>query len=54
MTFINWFTKYNKFFIALFGAIITTLTVYFPTQDWVTLLITFVTALGVYATPNKV
>jgi uncharacterized membrane protein len=53
MQFINWAKQYNKLWIALLGAILTVLTVYLPTSQWVTVLVTFVTALGVYAAPNK-
>lgn len=52
--FINWFTKYNKLWVALLGAIVTTLTVYFPSSQWITLIVTFLTAAGVYAAPNRV
>lgn len=51
--FINWTKQYNKLWIALLGAILTTLTVYFPSEQWVTLIVTFLTAAGVYAAPNR-
>ena len=51
--FIIWAAQYNKLWIALIGAIITTLTVYFPTEQWVTILVTFLVAVGVYTAPNK-
>jgi len=50
--FINWAKQYNKLWIALLGAVLTTLSVQFPGNDWVTLVITFATAAGVYALPN--
>jgi len=50
--FINWASQYSKLWIALLGAVLTTLSVQFPSSDWVTLAITFTTALGVYAVPN--
>lgn len=50
--FIDWAKQYNKLWIALLGAIVTTLTVYFPSEQWVTMLVTFLTALGVYSVPN--
>jgi len=51
--FINWAKQYNKLWIALLGAVLTTLSVQLPGNDWVTLVITFTTALGVYIAPNK-
>ena len=53
MNFINWAKQYNKLWIALLGAVLTVLSVYFPSAQWVTILITFATAFGVYAAPNK-
>jgi len=51
--FINWAKQYNKLWIALLGAVLTTLSAQFPTNEAVVLVITFATALGVYVTPNK-
>lgn len=51
--FITWASQYSKLWIALLGAILTTLSVQFPTSEWLTLAISFATALGVYAIPNK-
>ena len=53
MKFFTWAAQYSKFWIALLGAVLTTLTVYFPTNEYVTLIVTLLTALGVYVTPNK-
>ena len=50
--FITWFTQYNKLWIALLGAVLTTLSVQFPENQWVTILITFATAAGVFTLPN--
>lgn len=44
--------KYNKLWIALAGAIITVLVDYFGNHELVAQLIPFLTALGVYRTPN--
>ena len=46
--------KYNKLIVAFVGAVLTTLTVVYPTNQWVTIVVTFLTALGVYTVPNKV
>ena len=47
-------TKYNKFWVAGIGAIISGLLLYYgtTTPDWVNLIVLVATALGVYATPN--
>jgi len=50
--FINWASQYSKLWIALLGAVLTTLSLQFPDNAWVTILITFATAAGVYALPN--
>jgi len=50
--FIDWASQYNKLWVALIGAILTTLAVYFPSEPWVTVLITFATAIGVFTAPN--
>lgn len=52
MSFINWVKQYNKLWIALLGAVLTTLSIYLPNAQWVTLVITFATALGVFVAPN--
>jgi hypothetical protein len=45
--------KYQKFWIALAGFAITTLTTYFPDASWLTPLTAFLTAIGVLQIPNK-
>jgi len=44
--------KYSKFWIALIGAGVSLLTIYFGAAEWVTVLVNFLTAIGVYTTPN--
>lgn len=43
---------YNKFLIALLGAIVTTAVTYFGDNQYVIIAVTLLTALGVYRTPN--
>jgi type IV secretory pathway VirB2 component (pilin) len=44
--------KYSKFWIALIGAIVSGLTLYFGSNEWITILVTFLSAIGVFASPN--
>lgn len=45
--------KYNKFWLALAGAIITVAVDYFsPSAEWLSQLIPFLTAIGVYNVRN--
>lgn len=48
--------KYNKFIVAIVGAVISGLNLYFGdgNPEWVAMLIAVATALGVYQVPNKV
>ncbi len=46
-------SKYNKLWIALAGAAVQLLTVYFPTEPWVPIVIAFLTAVGVYTAKNQ-
>ena len=45
--------KYNKLWVALAGAAIQLVLIYFPTEPWVPVLLAFATALGVRQVPNK-
>lgn len=49
----DFITKYNKFIIAIVGAIVALVTIYFGAQPWVPVLVNFLTAIGVYAAPNR-
>ena len=44
--------KYTKFWVALIGAVVALLTIYFGAQPWLPILINFLTAIGVYAATN--
>ena len=47
--------KYNKTIVAVVGAVVTGLSLYYgPNNPTVQLVITLATALGVYAVPNRV
>lgn len=46
--------QYNKLWIALIGAGVQLVSIYFPTAEWVPVLIAFLTAIGVFQVPNKV
>lgn len=46
-------TKYSKFIVAILGGVVSYLVAHYGTQDWVNAIVLTVTALGVYATPNK-
>jgi hypothetical protein len=45
---------YNKFFVALLGAALTTVSQFYGNNPYVAMVLTLLTALGVYSTPNKV
>ena len=46
--------KYRKFIVALVGALVTGVALYFDgTPAWLEALLPVLTALGVYQTPNK-
>lgn len=45
--------KYSKFWIALIGALVALLTIYFGAQPWLPILVNFLTAIGVYYAPNR-
>lgn len=45
--------KYNKLWVALLGAAVTTAMQFYPTNKWVMIVVVFATALGVYQVPNK-
>lgn len=45
--------KYAKFWVALATAVLNLLTVYFPNQPWLPVVISFAGALGVVTVPNK-
>ena len=47
------FTKYDKFIVAIVGAVVSYLVAHYGSVDWVNAIVLAVTALGVYATPNK-
>lgn len=45
---------YSKFIVALVGAAVAAVTLYYETTpDWLQALIPVLTALGVYQTPNR-
>jgi len=47
-------SKYNKFIVAVVGAVIAGLNIFYgPENNLVTLAIAVATALGVYQVPNK-
>lgn len=47
--------RYNKFIVAIVGAIVSGLMLYFgeAQPEWVNLIILVATALGVYQVPNR-
>lgn len=47
------FTKYDKFLLALLGAVAQVVQSQYSTNHTVQLVIAVLTALGVYAVPNK-
>jgi len=46
--------RYNKLITALVGAVVSGLTIYFNSPDWLQLVIPVLTAAGVYQVPNRV
>lgn len=44
---------YNKFLVALLGAVLTTVVQFYGDNPYVTLVVTLLTAVGVYHAPNK-
>lgn len=44
---------YNKFIIAVLGAVLTTVSQFYGSNPYVALALTLLTALGVYHIPNK-
>lgn len=50
------FAKYNKFIVAIVGAVISGLLLFYGTDvpEYVNLIILVATALGVYQVPNRV
>lgn len=47
------FNKYNKFWVALTGAVMSLLTIRFGSADWLPILVSFLTAIGVYGIENE-
>jgi hypothetical protein len=45
--------KYAKFYIALATAVLNLLTVSYPNQPWLPVVINFAGAFGVFMVPNK-
>ncbi len=45
--------KYNKLITALVGAIVSGLSLYFNSPEWLQFVIPILTAAGVYRVPNK-
>lgn len=45
--------RYNKFWIALLGAVLTVVVQHFGDQSAVQVVVAILTALGVYQVPNK-
>lgn len=50
------FSKYSKFIVAIVGALIAGLLLYYgqDVPEWVNYVVLIATALGVYQVPNKV
>ncbi len=46
-------SRYNKLWVALVGAVVTALVTYYGKNQAVQSLVPFLTAIGVYTTPNK-
>jgi len=47
-------TKYSKFIVAIVGAVVTGITLYYgETPEWLTAIIPFLSAIGVYSVSNK-
>jgi uncharacterized membrane protein len=50
---LDFLAKYNKFIVAFVAAIISLVTIYFGSQPWIPVLISFLAAIGVVVVPNK-
>lgn len=48
------FTKYDKFLLAVLGAVANTVYVQYGSNHWVQLAVALLTAAGVWRVPNKV
>lgn len=44
---------YNKFLVALLGAVLSTIAQFYGDNPYIVMVITVLTALGVYQVPNK-
>lgn len=53
MNIIDTLKPYNKFLIALLGAILTVVVQYYGDNTYVVMVTSLLTALGVYQVPNK-
>lgn len=54
MKVINWLAQYNKLWVAIAGLVVTIIAKkYGVNSDAYTYVVPFLTALGVYAVPNK-
>lgn len=53
MNIINDFKPYNKFLLALLVAVINVIVQFYGTNQYVQTAVPFLTALGVFAVPNK-
>jgi hypothetical protein len=47
------FTKYDKFLVAVLGAVVTVVAQQYGSNKYVGMAVAVLTALGVYVTPNK-
>lgn len=54
MTIINDFKPYNKFLIALLGAVLNVVVLFYGNNPYVSVAVGFLTAVGVHQVPNKV
>lgn len=45
--------KYNKLWVALVGAGVQLLTIYFGSAEWLPVVVAFLTAAGVYQVKNE-
>ena len=46
--------KYNKLIVALVGAVVSFIGVFFNSPEWLQIIVPVLTAAGVYQVPNKV
>lgn len=49
----NELQKYNKFIVAIVGAVVSYLVAHYGAQDWVNAVVLAATAIGVYSIPNQ-